>query len=159
MLLKKIKNKIQDTVKDAMAFDDYVFNYRKDDDCDINVSEAINNYKMYQNDLKQRQQNLIKKWYEEIKEASSIGKKFILTDQFVTDNNDKNKILYLVGGGTSYDFPSDASLLYFQQHFEKRGFKVIRIEYPNNTCCLKIIWISSENKDNFNLRGVNCENI
>lgn len=141
MLLKEINKKIQDAIKDALAFD----NYGKDDDCDINVSEAINNYKIYQNDLKQQQQNLIKKWCKEIKEASSRGKKFILTDQFVTDD-DKDKILWWVNYGMTYDFPSNASLLYFQQHFEKRGFKVIRIKYPNNICCLKIIWISSDNK-------------
>lgn len=146
MFWKKIKEKIEDTIRDAEAFDDYVSNYGKDDNYDIDVITARCNYEAYQNDLKQRQQNLIKKWCEEIREASSEGKKFILTDQFVTDNNDKNKILYLVGGGEARDFPPDASLQYFQQHFEERGFKVVRMEYPNNTCCLKIIWISSDSK-------------
>lgn len=145
MFWRKIKEKIQGAVKDAVALDDYISNYGKDDDCDIDVKVARANYEAYQNDLRQRQKNLIKKWCEEIKEASSKGEKFIFTDQFVTDD-DKDKILWLVNGGMACDFPPNASLQYFQQHFEERGFKVVRIKYPtNNICCLKIIWISSDN--------------
>lgn len=115
------------------------------EDYEIDVETAKHNYESYQNDLRQRQKNLIKKWCEEIEDASSRGKKYILTDQFVTDD-DKNKILWLVGGGEARDFPPNASLHFFQHYFEDRGFKVVRIEYPNNNiCCLKIIWISSDN--------------
>ena len=145
MFKKKIKEGIQNAVNAAIALED-IYNNDSCDDCDVNVETARRNYEAYQNDLKQRQQNLIKKWCEEIKEASSKGEKFILTDQFVTDD-DKNKILWLVYGDTACDFPPNASLQYFQQYFEDRGFKVVRIEYPtNNICCLKIIWISSDNE-------------
>lgn len=144
MFWEKVKKKIEDAIRGAKAFDDCVSNYGKDDDYDIDVKIARHNYETYQNDLKQRQQNLIKKWCEEIREASSEGKKFILTDQFMM-GDDKNKILWLINGGCAREFPSDASLQYFQQYFEERGFKVIRIEYQKNICCLKIIWISSDN--------------
>lgn len=143
MFWKKIKEKIKGAIEDAVALDNYITNYDSYNVCDIDVKAARHNYKMYQNDLKQRQQNLIEKWCKEINEASSKGEKFIMTDQFVTDDN-KNKILWLLRGGCTCEFPSDATLQYFQQHFEERGFKVVRIEYPNNNiCCLKIIWISS----------------
>ena len=113
-------------------------------DYDINVEVARHNYEAYQNDLRQRQQNLIKKWCEEIRKASSKGKKYILTDNFVVDGNDKDKILYLISGDVAYDFPSDASVQYFYQYFDERGFKVVLIKYPNNNiCCLKIIWVPS----------------
>lgn len=145
MFMKMIKKRAQRAVESAAALDKCISNYGNYVDCNIDVETARRNYEAYQNDLRQRQQNLIKKQCEEIKEASSKGEKFILTDQFVTDD-DKNKILWLVNGGEARDFPPDASLQYFQQHFEKRGFKVVRIEYPtNNICCLKIIWISSDN--------------
>ena len=125
-----------------VALDDHAFNY---DDHDIDAKTARRNYDIYQNNLKLRQQDLIKKWCKEIKEASSRGEKFIFTNQFITDD-DKNKILWLINGaGCTCDFPPDASLQYFQQYFEDRGFKVVRIEYQNNMCCLKIIWISSDN--------------
>ena len=114
---------------------------KNDNDFDIDAKTARDNYEAYQNNLRQRQKNLIKKWCKEIREASSNGKKFIMTDEFITDD-DKNKILWLVQAGCACDFPSNASLQYFQQYFEERGFKVVRIEYPiNNICCLKIIWI------------------
>lgn len=142
--MKMIKKRVQRAVESAATLDECISNYCDYVDCNIDVETARRNYEAYQNDLKQRQQNLIKKWCEEIKEASSKGKKFILTDQFVTDD-DKNKILWLVNGGEVRDFPPNASLQYFQQHFEERGFKVVRIEYPtNNICCLKIIWIPSD---------------
>ena len=145
MIWGKIKDVIRRAIKDAEAIDDIISNYGKENDCDIDVQSAINNYEMYQNDLKQRQKNLIKKWSEEIEKASSKGEKFILTDQFITDD-DKNKILWLLCGGMACDFPKNATMQYFQQYFEDRGFKVVRIEYPtNNICCLKIIWISSDN--------------
>lgn len=144
LFLKKAIEKAKEAVKDAAAIDECISNYGIYDDCDIDANTARANYEAYQNDLRQRQQNLIKKWCEEIKEASSRGEKFIFTDQFVTDD-DKNKILWLVNGGQARDFPPNASLQYFQRHFEERGFKVVRIEYPtNNICCLKIIWISSD---------------
>ena len=116
------------------------------DNFDIDVKTAIHNYEAYQNDLNKRCQNLIKKWCKEIKEASRKGEKFIFTNQFITDN-DKNKILHLLNdAGYVCDFSPDATLQNFQQYFEDRGFKVVRIEYPNsNIYCLKIIWISSDN--------------
>lgn len=37
------------------------------------------------------------------------------------------------------------SVIKFALPNKNRGFKVVRIEYPNNNiCCLKIIWISSK---------------
>lgn len=123
MFKKMIKKKVQRAVESAAALDKCVSKYCDYVDCNIDVETARRNYEAYQNDLKQRQQNLIKKWCEEIKEASSKGEKFIFTDQFVTDD-DKDKILWLVNGGCVCDFPPDASLQYFQQYFEERGFKV-----------------------------------
>jgi hypothetical protein len=125
----------------CVAIDDNTHDY---DYFDIDVKTAICNYEIYQNDLKQRSQDLIKKWCKEIKEASSRGEKFIFTNQFVTDD-DKNKILWLINdAGCACNFPPDSSLQYFYKYFEERGFKVVRIECPNNNiCCLKIIWISS----------------
>lgn len=144
MFWKKIKKRIQGVVESAAAIDECISNYGSCSDFDIDAKTARDNYEWYQNDLRQRQQNLIKKWCKEIEEASRKGKRFILTDQFVTDD-DKNKILWLVNGGEAHDFPPNASLQYFQRHFEERGFKVVRIEYPtNNICCLKIIWIPSD---------------
>lgn len=146
MFWKKIKAKFQGLVKDAVDIDNYISNYGKNDDCDIDVETARHNYEVYQNNLRQRQQYLIKKWCKEIKEASSKGEKFIFADQFVTDD-DKNKILYLVSGGCACDFPPDSTIQYFYEYFTEKGFKVVKIEYPtNNICCLKIIWISSDNK-------------
>lgn len=146
MFLEKIKAKLQCLVKDALAIDDYISNYGKDDDCDIDVKTAIHNYEAHQNDLRQSQQNLVKKWCKEIKEASSKGEKFIFTNKFVTDD-DKNKILFLIDdAGCACDFSPDSSMQYFYEYFEEKGFKVVKIEYPmNNICCLKIIWISSNN--------------
>lgn len=127
-----------------VAIDDNTYSY---EDFDIDVKTAIHNYEEYQNDLNKRCQDLIKKWCREIREASSRGEKFIVTNQFVTDD-DKNKILFLLNGaGCACDFPPDSSIQYFYEYFEARGFKVVKIEYPhNNICCLKIIWISSDNK-------------
>ena len=146
MFLKKIKAKFQNLVKEAADIDNYISNYGKDD-YDVDVETAKHNYEVYQNNLNKRCQNLIKKWCKEIKEASSEGKKFIFTNKFITDD-DKNKILHLLNDADCIcDFPPDATLQNFQQYFEDRGFKVVRIEYPNNNiCCLKIIWISSDNK-------------
>lgn len=146
MFLKKIKAWFQNLMKDAVGIDNIISNYGKED-YDVDVETARHNYEAYQNDLNKRCQNLIKKWCKEIKEASSKGEKFIFTNQFITDD-DKNKILHLLNdAGCVCDFPPDATLQNFQQHFEDRGFKVVRIEYPNNNiCCLKIIWISSDNK-------------
>ena len=119
-------------------------NYSSYIDCDIDVETARRNYKAYQNDLIQRQADLIKKWCREINEASCKGEKFIFTDNFITDDG-KNKILHLIDSANCCcDFPPDATLQYFQRFFEDRGFKVVKIEYPtNNICCLKIIWIYS----------------
>ena len=142
MFWKKIKENIQIAVKDAAEIDNFLSNYGSYIDCDIDVETAKRNYKAYQNDLIQRQADLIKKWCKEISEASSKGEKFIFTDKFITDDG-KNKILNLINGsGCCCDFPPDATLQYFQRYFEDRGFKVIKIEYPtNNICCLKIFWI------------------
>lgn len=125
-----------------VAIDDNTCDYN---DYDINVKVARDNYEAYQNSLKQRQQDIIKKWCKEIREASSRGEKLIFTDRFITDD-DKNKILYLINGaGCACDFPPDATLEYFQHYFEERGFKVVKIIYSmENVCCLKIIWISSD---------------
>lgn len=126
-----------------VALDDCTSTYN---DFDIDIKTAIDNYEKYQNDLKLKQQDLIKKWCKEIREASSRGKKFILTNRFITDG-DKDKILFLVDdAGCTCECPSGSTLEYFRQYFEDRGFKVVRIEFPmNNMCYLKIIWISSDN--------------
>ena len=146
MFWMKIKEKVQGAVKYAKDIDDCISNYGSYIDCDIDAETAKRNYKTYQNDLIQRQADLIKKWCREINEASCKGEKFIFTDKFITDDG-KNKILHLINSANCCcDFPSDATLQYFQRFFEDRGFKVVKIEYPtNNICCLKIIWISSSN--------------
>lgn len=146
MFWEKIKDKIKNAVNEAKAFDDYVSNYGKDDDCDIDIAIAKHNYEVYQNDLKQRSGDLIKKWNKKIAESSSKGEKFFMTNQFVTDD-DKDKIKFMISDSNCcVDFPLDATLKHFQQYYESKGFKVVRIEYPNNNiCCLKIIWVSSNN--------------
>lgn len=120
-------------------------NYSSYIDCDIDVETARRNYEAYQNDLTQRQADLIKKWCREIDEASKRGEKFIFTNEFVTDDN-KDKILYMINSvGCCYDFPPNATLQYFQRYFEDRGFKVVKIKYSaNNICRLKIFWIYHE---------------
>ena len=144
MFLRKIKDKIKDAVKYVKAFDDCVSNYGKDDDYDVDVVVAKHNYEAYQNDLKQRSRDLIKKWNKKIIESSSKGEKFFMTNQFVTDD-DKDKIQFMISeSNCCVDFPLDATLTHFQQYYESKGFKVVRLEYPtNNICCLKIIWVSS----------------
>lgn len=145
MFWKKIKTKFQDLMKDAIYFDNYISNYGKDD-YDVDAETAIRNYKVYQNNLNERCRDLIKKWCNQIKLASIRGEKFILTNQFITDD-DKNTILHVLNDANCVcDFTLDTTLQYFQQYFEDRGFKVVKLEYPNNNiCCLKIIWISSDN--------------
>ncbi len=144
--MTKAIEKARKVVEDAAAIDEYISNYGNYNDCNIDANTARANYKAYQNNLRQRHKDLVEKWCKEIKEASSRGEKYILTDQFITDD-DKNKILWLLHGGMVCDFPKNATMQYFQKYFEDRGFKVVRIEYPtNNICCLKIIWISSDNK-------------
>lgn len=144
MFWKKIKEKLQDTVKDVKALDYYISNYGEFDDYNIDVETAKSNYKSYQNDLRQRSKDLIKKWNKEIIESSSKGEKFFMTNQFVTDD-DKDKILFMISeSNCCVDFPLDATLKHFQQYYESKGFKVVKIEYSNNNiCCLKIIWVSS----------------
>ena len=146
MFWKKIKDKIKNAINEAKAFDNYVSNYGKDDDCDVDIAMAKHNYETYQNDLKQRSGDLIKKWNKKIIESSSRGEKFFMTNQFVTDD-DKDKIKFMISeSNCCVDFPLDATLKHFQQYYESKGFKVVRIEYPtNNICCLKIIWVSSSN--------------
>ena len=126
-----------------VAIDNDVCDY---DGFDIDVKMAIHNYETYQNDLNKRCQNLIEKWCKEIRESSSKGEKYLTTNQFIT-GADKNKILLVINdAGCVCDFPPNATLQYFQQYFEDKGFKVVKIEYPtNNICCLKIIWVSSDN--------------
>lgn len=143
MFWKKIKGKIQNAFEDAVAIDNLISNYGNDN-YDINVEIAKRNYEDYQNDLKQRSKDLLKKWNEKIMEASSKGEKFFMTNQFVTDE-DKDKIIYMLSeSNCCVDFPLGTTLKDFQQYYESKGFKVVRIEYPtNNICCLKIIWISS----------------
>lgn len=124
-----------------VALDDSEFNY------DIDVKTARLNYEKYQNDLKQRQQNLIKKWNKEIIDVSNKGEKFFMTNQFMTDD-DKDKILFMFDNANCcINLPSDATLQYFKEYYESKGFKVIKIQYNNNICCLKIIWISSNNNE------------
>ncbi len=141
---KMFWKKIKDVVKDVKALDYYISNYGEYDDCDIDVETAKSNYKAYQNDLKQRSKDLIKKWNKEIIESSSKGEKFFMTNQFVTDD-DKDRIRFMISeSNCCVDFPLDATLKHFQQYYESKGFKVVRIEYPtNNICGLKIIWVSS----------------
>lgn len=144
MFWKKIKDKIKNAINVVKAFDDCVFNYGKNDDCDVDIAMARHNYEAYQNDLKQRSQDLIKKWNKKIIEASSRGEKFFMTKQFITDDG-KDKILRVFNeANRACDFPADATLQYFQQYYENKGFKVIKIQYQNNICCLKIIWIPSD---------------
>ena len=148
MFWKRIKAKLQSLVKDAVDVDNYISNYGKDD-YDIDVTMAKHNYEVYQNDLKQRSKDLIKKWNKKIIESSNEGKKFFMTNQFVTDE-DKDRIRYILSeSNCCVDFPLDVTLTHFQHYYESKGFKVVRIEYPtNNICCLKIIWVSSDNKKN-----------
>lgn len=114
----------------------------KNDHFYIDAAIARRNYEEYQNNLKKHQQDLIKKWDRKIIEASSMGKKLFMTNCFVTDD-DKNKILFLLDDANCcIDFPSDATLQYFQQYYEDKGFEVIKIEYAmDNVCCLQISWI------------------
>lgn len=146
MFWEKIKAKFQSLVKDAEDIDNCISNYGKED-YDVDAKTAMHNYEAYQNNLNERCRDLIKKWCKEIKWASIRGEKFIFTNKFITDD-DKNKIFHVLNDADcAYDFPLDTTLQYFQQYFEDRGFKVVRIEYPtNNICCLKIIWVSSDNK-------------
>ena len=125
--------------------DNLISNYGNDN-YDINVEIAKRNYEEYQNDLKQRSKDIIKKWNKKIMEASSKGEKSLMTNQFVTDD-DKDKIRYMLSEFNScVDFPLGATLTHFCQYYESKGFKVVRIEYPtNNICCLKIIWVSIDN--------------
>lgn len=145
MFLKKIKAKFQDLVKDVVYWDNYISNYGKGD-YDVDAETARHNYEVYQNNLNKRCRNLIKKWCNQIKLSSIKGEKFILTNKFIVDD-DKNTILHVLNDADCVcDFTLDTTLQYCQQYFEDRGFKVVRIEYPNNNiCCLKIIWISSDN--------------
>ena len=147
MFWKKIKENIQIAVKDAAEIDNCLSNYGSYIDCDIDAETAKRNYEAYQNDLIQRQADLIKKWCREINEASKKGEKFIYTNDFVTDD-DKDKILYAINGaGCCCEFPPNATLQYFQRYFEERGFKVVKIKYPtNNICRLKIFWVYSERR-------------
>jgi len=119
---------------------------KSENDYDIDVKTARHNYEAYQNDLNERCRDLIKKWCNQITLASMRGEKFIFTNKFITDD-DKNKVLHVINDADCVcDFFLDTTLQYFQQYFEGRGFKVVRIEYPtNNICCLKIIWVSSDN--------------
>lgn len=143
VFIKNIKEKIRRIVKDAMIADEFISNYSNY--CDIDAEGAKANYKKYHNDLKYVPQELIEKWCKEIHKASNQGKGFIFTDSFLTV--DKNKISCFIGNdGCGHEFPSDYTLQNFCQYFENRGFKVIRIDYPHNTSCLKIIWASSEDK-------------
>lgn len=141
--------KIKEAIEKAKDFENLTSNYGEDNDYDMDVTIARRNYETYQNDLKQRSGDLIKKWNEEIIESSRKGEKFFMTNQFVTDD-DKDKIKFMISeSNCCVDFPLDATLKYFQQYYESKGFKVVRIEYPtNNICCLKIIWIWKDNTSN-----------
>lgn len=145
MFWKKIKESIQIAIKDVVEIDDFLSNYGSYIDCDIDAKTAKLNYEAYQNDLIQRQADLIKEWCREINEASKRGEKFICTNGFVTDD-DKDKILYMIDGAGCYcNFQPNATLQYFQRYFEDRGFKVVKIKYPtNNICRLKIFWVYSK---------------
>lgn len=120
------------------------FNNCKNNDYDVDASMAKRNYERYQNDLQQRSKDLIKQWNKKIIESSSNGEKFFMTNQFITDD-DKDKIRFMLSeSNCCIDFPLNATLKHFIQYYESKGFKVVKIEYPiNNVCCLKIIWVSS----------------
>lgn len=120
------------------------FNNCKNNDYDVDASMAKRNYERYQNDLQQRSKDLIKQWNKKIIESSSNGEKFFMTNQFITDD-DKDKIRFMLSeSNCCVDFPLNATLKHFIQYYESKGFKVVKIEYPiNNVCCLKIIWVSS----------------
>ena len=147
-MLKKIKAKFQNLVKDAVDASNYTSNCYKED-YDVDVETARHNYKAYQNNLNERCRDLINKWCREIKLASIRGEKFILTNKFITDVDDKNRIFHVLDDADCVcEFSLDTTLQYFQKYFEDRGFKVVRIDYQySNICYLKIIWISSDTEE------------
>ena len=120
------------------------FNNCKNNDYDVDASMAKRHYERCQNDLQQRSKDLIKQWNKKIIEPSSNGEKFFMTSQFITDD-DKDKIRFMLSeSNCGVDFPLNATLKHFIQYYESKGFKVVKMEYPiNNVCCLKIIWVSS----------------
>ena len=139
MFWTKFTKKINDRIKTANDFDKLLVS-------DIDATIAKSNYDTYQNDLRQRQQDIINKLNKKIAYDSSNGAKFLMTNQFVTDD-DKDKILFMFddGGNTEY-LPSDATLGEFQRYYESKGFKVVKVEFPtNNICALKIIWVHESN--------------
>ena len=141
MIFQKIKKKLSETMKDISDLDKSMSNYGKDDDYSIDAETARRNYEAYQNDLNERCRDFIKKWNKEIRLASTQGKKDILTNKFITDD-DRNTIrLVLNDAECVCDFTINTTLQYFQQYFEDRGFKVVRIDYTHdNISWLKISW-------------------
>ena len=112
------------------------------DNFDIDIEIARRNYEAYQNDLTKRQQAVIKRWNKEIAEASRKGEKFFITNRFITDKDDKDKIMFMIDrANCTVDLPSDATVAHFYNYYENKGFKVVRLDYQNNICCLKIIWM------------------
>jgi hypothetical protein len=137
-----IKEKIKSIIKAAKAFDDYITNCDSYNACDVDAKIARRNYKLHQEDLKQRQQNCIEKWCEKINEVSRNGAQCFDTNCFIVDSDDKNKICWIVDdGGCVAAFPSNATLEYFKQYFEDKGFDVVIVEWPYNHSSLRISWV------------------
>lgn len=72
MFWKKIKEKIENAIKDAADIDSYISNYGKED-YDVDAKTAIHNYEVYQNNLNERCRDLIKKWCNQIKLSELYG--------------------------------------------------------------------------------------
>jgi hypothetical protein len=113
--MAKIKEKIKNIIKAAKSLDDYTTNCDSYNACNIDAKIARHNYQLHQEDLKQRQQNCIKKWCDKINKVSSNGAQYFDTNCFIVDPDDKNKIRWIVGDdGCAGAFPSNATLDYFK---------------------------------------------
>lgn len=139
MVLKMIKKIIKNGLKEVKELDNALSNNYKSED--ITAEIARDNYRLYQEELAQREQDYIKKLCEQIKSASREGKKYIYTNSFLV-MEDGNKILLVCGdNGCCYDFPSDSSIDRFKEYFEEKGFNVLVEKGINDWCRLTIKWI------------------
>lgn len=117
---------------------DKIANYKNKD---INVEVARDNYRLYQNELIQREQGYIKKWCKQINTASREGEKYICTNDFLVSSDGNMILLVCDDDGHCYDLSSDSSIEYFKEYFEERGFSVLIEKLQNNWCRLMIRWI------------------
>lgn len=137
-----IKDKITNIIKTIKDFDSSITYHDSCNACDVDAKIARHNYQLHQEDLKQRQQNCIKRWCEKINEVSRNGAQYFDTNCFIVDPDDKNKIRWIVDdGGCVGAFPSNATLEYFKQYFEDKGFDVVIVEWPHNHSSLRISWV------------------